>query len=198
MLGLEKKGEVLCRVCGDKVRYLRFFVPGYNLSLIVKITLQLLMIKWCSNYHLMCSESDPDRRVESITESHRVMAVVDSSNAAFVASPQCEPLSFKIQALISTFSMSAMLTNIWSFLGTLTMCARKREGLSIKSFYMWQHRFEQSEGWWNTWSLSSGVLWMLPGETNAKVVGEIPSCFVFVSFFLLSYARQPGDEKKDG
>ena len=39
---------------------------------------------------------------------------------------------------------------------------------------------------------------MLPGETNAKVVGEIPSCFVFVSFFLLSYARQPGDEKKDG
>ena len=39
---------------------------------------------------------------------------------------------------------------------------------------------------------------MLPGETNVKVVGEIPRCFVFVSFFLLSYVRQPGDEKKDG
>ena len=96
-----------------------FFVPGYNLSLIVKITLQLLMIKWCLNYHLMCSESDHDRRVESITESHRVMAVVDSSNAAFVASPQCEPSSFQFQALISMYSMLAMLTNIWSFFRNL-------------------------------------------------------------------------------
>ena len=39
---------------------------------------------------------------------------------------------------------------------------------------------------------------MLPGETNAKVVGEIPSCFVFVSFFLLGFVGQPGDGKKGG
>ena len=111
MLGLEKKGEVLCRVCGDKVRYFRFLVPGYNLSSIDS------SFWWCSNYHVMCS--DPGRRVESTTESHRVMAVVDSSNAAFVASPQCEPSSFQFQALISTFSMLAMLTNIWSFFRNL-------------------------------------------------------------------------------
>ena len=39
---------------------------------------------------------------------------------------------------------------------------------------------------------------MLPGETNAKVVGEIPSCFVFVNFLLLGFVGQSGDGKKDG
>ena len=96
------------------------------------------------------------------------------------------------------------------FLGTLTMCARKREGMSIKTIYMRQHQWSRGKVG-KAWSLSSGALWTLPGETNAKVVGEIPRCFVFRKFCFLGcfceilscfladdevFFGQPGDGKR--
>ena len=64
------------------------------------------------------------------------------------------------------------------------MCKEAGRFVSLNIF-IWQHQWSKGKVGKGTISLLSGALWTLQGETNAKVVGEIPRCFVFRKFCFL-------------
>ena len=99
MLGLEKKGDVLCRVCGDKVRdhilfclysflgfssFVFFLLKASGERSHINLFVFFLKIFFCIYIF--------QRRVESTMASPLVTAAVDFSNGAFVVSQQCELL----------------------------------------------------------------------------------------------------------